>query len=239
MTNYGIDAPKIIRNLFLQGIACLIFALGLYYNLYFFRILVLILFFGSAIICLLFSLLMILSSLVGKKWQAKRLINSLSLKGDETLLDIGCGRGLLLITAAKQLKTGKAVGIDIWQAEDLSGNTKEATLKNTHKEQVENQIKLMDADVRTMPFDDNTFNIIVSSMTIHNIYNKDERKKALQEIKRVLKPGGIVLIQDFQHTKEYEQVLKKLGMQNVKRSGLQWLLFPPVRIVRAQKEENK
>ncbi len=235
MTNYGIDAPKIILNLFLQGIGCLIFAFGLYYNVYAFRILLLILLFGSAISFLLFTILMLLSSLIGKRWQTKRLINSLQLSGNETILDVGCGRGLLLIEAAKRLKTGKAVGIDIWQQEDLSGNNKQATLENAKTENVADNIELIDADVRSMPFDDNSFDAIVSSMTIHNIYNKDERKKALLEIKRVLKPSGTILIQDFQHTKEYENVLKELGMQQVKRSGLQWLLFPPVRVVRAKK----
>jgi cyclopropane fatty-acyl-phospholipid synthase-like methyltransferase len=44
------------------------------------------------------------------------------LRGDETVLDVGYGRGLHLIGAAKRLTTGKAPGVDIWQAEDLSGN---------------------------------------------------------------------------------------------------------------------
>jgi len=38
------------------------------------------------------------------------------------VLDVGCGRGLLLIGAARRLTTGKAVGVDIWQAEDRVGN---------------------------------------------------------------------------------------------------------------------
>jgi cyclopropane fatty-acyl-phospholipid synthase-like methyltransferase len=65
---------------------------------------------------------MIWDSKVGKLWARDRLLDGLELRGDETVLDVGCGRGLLLIGAAKRLTTGKAPGVDIWQAEDLSGN---------------------------------------------------------------------------------------------------------------------
>ena len=41
------------------------------------------------------------------------------LTGDEKVLDVGCGRGLLLIGAAKRLKSGKATGIDVWDASVL------------------------------------------------------------------------------------------------------------------------
>lgn len=67
---------------------------------------------------------------VGKLRSRDRLLDGLALRGDETVLDVGCGRGLLLIGAAKRLTTGTAVGVDIWQTEDLSGNRPEATLES-------------------------------------------------------------------------------------------------------------
>jgi cyclopropane fatty-acyl-phospholipid synthase-like methyltransferase len=42
-------------------------------------------------------------------------LNSISWCGDEKVLDIGCGHGLMLIGAAKRLRDGKAIGIDLWQ----------------------------------------------------------------------------------------------------------------------------
>ncbi len=57
---------------------------------------------------------MVWSSRVAKLKLRDRLLDSLALKGDEKILDVGCGRGLLLIGAAKRLKTGKATGIDVW-----------------------------------------------------------------------------------------------------------------------------
>ena len=70
---------------------------------------------------------MVWSSKVGKLSARDRLIEALSLRGDESVLDVGCGRGLLLIAAAKLLTTGKAVGVDLWSAKDQSDNLPEST----------------------------------------------------------------------------------------------------------------
>jgi cyclopropane fatty-acyl-phospholipid synthase-like methyltransferase len=72
------------------------------------------------------------------------------------VLDVGCGRGLLLIGAAKRLTTGKAVGVDIWQTEDLSGNRPEATLENARLERVAERVGVKDGDARRLPFADGT-----------------------------------------------------------------------------------
>jgi hypothetical protein len=61
------------------------------------------------------------------------------------------------------------------------------------------------------------------------------RAKAVQEIARVLKPGGRVALLDFQRTEEYVDSLRNLGWQDVELSGLHWLMFPPVRLVRGRK----
>jgi ubiquinone/menaquinone biosynthesis C-methylase UbiE len=52
--------------------------------------------------------------------------------------------------------------------------------------------------------------------------------QAIQEIVRVLKPGGKVALLDIQYTQEYVQALQALGWQDVKRSGLHFQMFPPV-----------
>ena len=69
---------------------------------------------------------MVLSSRVVKIKVSERIIDSMPWRGDEKVLDVGCGRGLFLIGAAKSLTTGKATGVDIWQSEDLSNNTGDA-----------------------------------------------------------------------------------------------------------------
>ncbi len=51
-----------------------------------------------------------------------RLLTGLGLRGDERVLDLGCGRGAVLLTAAKLVPQGSAVGVDIWRA-DQTGNS--------------------------------------------------------------------------------------------------------------------
>ncbi|MBW4443378.1 MAG: 50S ribosomal protein L11 methyltransferase [Plectolyngbya sp. WJT66-NPBG17] len=70
------------------------------------------------------------------------MLNLIEWQGDETVLDIGTGRGLLMIGAAKRLTTGKAIGSDIWNAEDLTGNSIENMLKNAELEDVKDKIEI-------------------------------------------------------------------------------------------------
>src|SRR5438270_621724 len=46
------------------------------------------------------------------------LLDRLDLRGDERLLDVGCGRGAVLLMAARRLPRGRAVGVDVWSARD-------------------------------------------------------------------------------------------------------------------------
>ena len=132
----------------------------------------------------------ILFSKVGKFRERDRLLDSIPWRGDETVLDVGCGRGLLLVGVAKRLRTGRAVGVDIWQSKDQSGNHPEATYKNAQVEGVANRVEVKNGDARQLPFKDGTFDVVVSSLVLHNIRDASERKKAVQEIARVLKGGG-------------------------------------------------
>ena len=157
------------------------------------------------------------------------------LHGPETVLDAGCGRGLLLNAAARRLTTGKAVGLDIWQAEDLSDNRPEVTLANAEAEGVADRVEVKTGDMQQLPFLDGTFDVAVASMAIHNIRERDGRAKAVREIARVMKPGGRVALQDFMRTDEYAQTLRDMGWVDVERSGLNFTMWPPVRVVTGRK----
>src|SRR5262245_8849195 len=135
--DYGLDAPGVVRNLFLVAAAGLVLwasaAVGLWSGAV-----------GGVHLAnrgLGFSvpfpatgLAMLYYSKVGKFHARERLLDLVGFKGDETVLDVGCGRGLMLIGAARRLTSGKATGIDIWQAEDLSGNRPDATVENARVE---------------------------------------------------------------------------------------------------------
>jgi ubiquinone/menaquinone biosynthesis C-methylase UbiE len=160
---------------------------------------------------------MVWSSRVGKVRERERLLDALPWTGAESVLDVGCGRGLMLIGAAKRLKSGRAVGVDIWQAEDLSGNRPDATLENARLEGVADRVEVKTADMRKLPFEAAAFDAVVSSKAIHNVYSAAGRAEAIREIARVLKPGGRALIDDIRHGSEYAAELARAGCGDVRR----------------------
>jgi arsenite methyltransferase len=150
------------------------------------------------------------------------LLDSLGLRGDEHLLDVGCGRGAVLIQAAQRLPRGRAVGVDVWSATDQSGNSERATQRNAELAGVRARITLHTADMRTLPFPDRSFDVVTSSLAIHNIADADGRRRALAEILRVLKPGGTGLLADIRHTAEYQRYLAAQPGTEVARRRLDW-----------------
>ena len=167
------------------------------------------------------------SSRFGKVIECRHLIGSLKLKPYETVLDAGCGRGLLLNEAAKYLESGKAIGVDLWQSRDLSGNAVEATLANARAEGVAQRIEIKTADLRSLPIADGSVDVAVSSLAIHNLPTCEDRARAVEEISRVLKPGGRLALLDLSHSEEHMNTLRRLGWSNIERSGLVFLICPP------------
>jgi arsenite methyltransferase len=148
------------------------------------------------------------------------LLDRLELKGDERLLDVGCGRGAVLLMAAQRLPRGRAVGVDVWSATDQSGNAEEVTRKNAALESVAERVELHTADMRRLPFDDGSFDVVVSSLAIHNVPGAGERAKALREAARVLKPDGKLAIADIRHTRAYARELEACGLKITERRSL-------------------
>jgi ubiquinone/menaquinone biosynthesis C-methylase UbiE len=152
------------------------------------------------------------------------LLRGLHLKGDERILDIGCGRGAVLLLAARRLTTGRAVGVDLWRRGDQSGNAPKATLENAVKEDVAERVEVHTGDMTALTFADNSFDLVVSNVAIHNI-KSDARTKAIGEAVRVLRPGGRLMIADIGRTREYVAQLKELGMNDVCRRNLGWRMW--------------
>jgi len=224
--DYGLDAPGAVRNLFIAAGAGLLIWLTIVTHLWSGAVTLGPLDMRLGPMSLAVGLVsgfmgawMAWDSKFGKVRERERLLDLLTWTGRERVLDVGCGRGLLLIGAAKRLTGGKAVGIDLWQQEDLSGNRPEATLENARLEGVAERVEVVTADMRKIPFPDGSFDTVLSMNAIHNIYSKPGRAAAIAEICRVLKPGGAVLIVDIRHIRQYAAALRAGGCTNVRRAS--------------------
>ncbi len=150
-----------------------------------------------------------------------RLLAELGLHGDERVLDLGCGRGAVLLAAAKLVPWGTAVGVDIWRP-DQTGNSMRATLANAEAESVADRVELHTRDMTDLQFPNASFDLVVSSLAIHNLPGNTARLAAIDEAVRVLKPGGRIAIADLGFTRLYATRLRQRGMTNVKRQDLGW-----------------
>ncbi len=136
---------------------------------------------------------------------------------------------------ARRLSKGRAYGIDLWQNIDQSGNSLEATLLNSKAENVADRVEIKTGDMRELPFPDSSMDAVISSIALHNVPDGEGRAQAIREIARVLKPEGKIAIQDFRSTDEYVETLKDLGWTDVHLSGLNFLMFPPIRLITGRK----
>jgi len=237
--NYGIDAPTVVRNLVIAGAAAGVAGAVLY------RLMVpafplegrilSIAGFVSSFCLLATAGLMVWGSKYGKLREREKLIDTLGLSGKEKVLDVGCGRGLLLNGVARRLDEGKAFGVDLWRSVDQSGNTPEAAMENAKAEKVERRVGILTADMRDLPFPDASLDAVISSIAVHNVPGKEGRAQAIREIARVLKPKGRLVIRDLYATGEYVKTLRDLGWEDVNLSGRSFMAVAPIRIVTARK----
>ncbi|MBS3165658.1 class I SAM-dependent methyltransferase [Candidatus Woesearchaeota archaeon] len=100
------------------------------------------------------------------------------------ILELGCGNGYLAEQIEKQL-SNKLVGIDF--SDELLLIAKNRNLKNSRFES---------GDVTKLDFPDNSFNIIITERCLINLDSWESQKKSLEEIRRVLKPGGFFIMME-------------------------------------------
>jgi arsenite methyltransferase len=168
--------------------------------------------------------LFIRTTRVGKFEVWAETLAELRLRGDETVLDLGCGRGAVLLATAKLLPRGRAIGVDIWRA-DQTGNSQQNTLGNAELEGVADRVEVRTADITDLPFDDNSIDVIVSSLVVHNIPTAADRAKAISEAARVLRPGGKLALVDIFNTNHYARQLRELGWTDTRRRDLGWRMW--------------
>lgn len=113
---------------------------------------------------------------------------------DTSLLDVGCAKGFMLYDMQQHIPGIKLTGLDISQY----------AIEHA-KEEVKSILTI--GDCQSLPYDDNSFDVIMSVNTIHNLAEK-ECAKALQEIERVSKGKSFITVDAYRNDEEKERMLE-------------------------------
>ena len=120
----------------------------------------------------------------------QRLVELLNLTGDESVLDVGCGTGALSVMIADGLNgKGSISGVDLSPRMIVEAGRK------AHK--LGKQIEYRVASSFALPFDNESFDVVVTSLMYHQLLSWEERVRTVGEIWRVLKPGGRYVAAEF------------------------------------------
>ena len=123
----------------------------------------------------------------GERKIRKRVLNLLSIKSDDKVLDAACGTGTSALIMAEMVgANGEVVGID------LSPNM----IKITKSKVKSANISFLNANSEDIPYPDNYFDKAHISLALHEMIHEG-RVNTLKEIYRVLKPSGIFVVADF------------------------------------------
>jgi arsenite methyltransferase len=187
---------------------------------------------GSLALFLAMTIAMsIWSSRVGKIIMRDKMIGELKLNGNETILDIGCGRGLLTVGIAKKLSTGKVFGLDHWKGTFEYSYTREMAENNILYEGIGNRVEIVDGDAMKLPFKEGYFNLVTSSLVMHHV---PDTSQAFREMWRVLKPDGTIAIADMP-TAEFRKQITNSGFEIISIKPLVRLFFIRVNLIIAKK----
>ncbi len=122
-------------------------------------------------------------------------------------LDLGCGRGLVLLKVAEckrkiavndvSARVAPAYGIDIFSTSDQTGNSAAATYRNAAAMGLLGHTVLHQASfAEQLPFADGTFSLITASLSLHNT-SQEGRRVAIREMARVCAVGGRLIVVDL------------------------------------------
>jgi len=109
----------------------------------------------------------------------------------ENILDAGCGAGRTTISLSRIYK-GNIISFDTFDSGYIEGGGNTLLEKNIKIAGIENRVKIVQGDITNTTFSDNHFDAVISTYMIDHLGN--QKLQCLQEIYRILKPGGRLLM---------------------------------------------
>jgi len=123
------------------------------------------------------------------------LLDHLEWDGRGQALDIGCGNGALAVRLAKKYPAAKVAGIDHWGKQ--WEYTKALCERNASIEGVEERLTFQQASATSLPFPDESFDLVMSNLTFHEVKDAPDKRLLIKEALRVLRSGGVFAFQDL------------------------------------------
>ncbi len=119
------------------------------------------------------------------------LLTKLQLQPGSTFLDLGCGEGRYTFPVADALGAGSLVyAVDLWEAGIAALRQRAATAGRTN-------LKALVADLRQLPLEAASIDACLMATVLHDLVEAGTAAGALAEAARVLKPGGMLAIVEF------------------------------------------
>jgi SAM-dependent methyltransferase len=131
----------------------------------------------------------------------QKLMDQIHWDGKGRALDIGCGNGPLTIKLAQHFPQAQVVGMDYWGKNwDYSRGFCET---NARLAGVDGRVTFKHGSASALPFEDASFDLVVSNLVFHEVGDVKDKCQSLWEAFRVLKPGGVFVLQDLFLIKPY------------------------------------
>jgi ubiquinone/menaquinone biosynthesis C-methylase UbiE len=133
----------------------------------------------------------------------QRIADLARIQPGEKVLDVGCGTGTLAIEVQQHVgATGRVCGVDAG-AQQIARARSKAARRDLP---VEFQIGV----IEELDFPDQTFDVVLNTLMMHHLPD-DLKRQGLSEIARVLKPGGRLVIADFERPEERQDQPARFG----------------------------
>ncbi len=166
----------------------------------------------------------------------QRLIERLGSAQPENALDIGTGNGVLALKLARHFPGVQVTGLDYWGKNwEYSQAICEA---NARTAGVADRVRFVKGDAASLRFADESFAVVVSNLTFHEVKSAPQKREVVREALRVLQPGGRFAFVDYFYDSgyygpaaEFEEFLQHLDLSpiNFNRLSAELPLPAPLR----------